>query len=135
LPALLKGKSLKLENAKFLLNRKGYLEEAYFTAAYTPILDDNDTVQGIFVISTETTNAVANDNLLRTLRNKQLGNLFLQAPVGMSILKGPDMVVEVANEKILELWGKTASQVMNKPVFDGVPDARNQGYENILNTV
>ncbi|MEO5646784.1 MAG: PAS domain-containing protein, partial [Chitinophagaceae bacterium] len=36
---------------------------------------------------------------------------------------------------MLELWGKTAAQVLNKPVFEGIPDAKDQGFEQLLDNV
>lgn len=65
----------------------------------------------------------------------QLRNLFLQAPVAICIFRGPQYVVEVANEKMLALWGKSAGQVINKPVFEGVPEVAKQGYEELLESV
>ena len=66
---------------------------------------------------------------------EQLKNLFLQAPVALGILRGPQYIVEVANEKMLEIWGKSQAEVINKPVFEGLPEARNQGFEYLLETV
>ena len=71
----------------------------------------------------------------RRRTEESLRNLFLQAPVAICILQGPSFIVEVANEKILEIWGKNAAQVLNKPLFEGMPDAKGQGYEELLHTV
>jgi PAS domain S-box-containing protein len=66
---------------------------------------------------------------------QQLQNIITQAPVAMCVLGGPTYVVEVANERMLELWGKTSGQIMNKPVFEALPDAAGQGFEDLLNNV
>ncbi|CAN5245853.1 hypothetical protein BH09BAC1_BH09BAC1_04280 [soil metagenome] len=58
-----------------------------------------------------------------------------QLPVATAILKGTDYVVEVANAKMLELWGKTAEQVLNRPVFEGIPEVQGQGLEELLENV
>lgn len=65
----------------------------------------------------------------------QLTRLFMQAPVAMCILRGPKFVVEVANDQILQLWGKSREEVLNLPVFTGIPEARDQGYEELLEKV
>ncbi len=62
-------------------------------------------------------------------------NHVQQIPVAMAILKGKDHVVEIANARMLELWGKTADQVMEKPVFEGIPEAKGQGLEELLGGV
>jgi PAS domain S-box-containing protein len=132
---LKQGKSYLFENNKFILSRKGYPEDCYFTFSYSPIFGNANTIEGICILVTETTQEVSNEQRLKLLRNKQLKNLFEQAPVAMSILSGPAFLIEVANKEMLELWGKTAEAVMDKPVFDALPDARNQGYEDLLNKV
>lgn len=128
------GESLLVENQLFILNRKGYEEKCYFTFSYSPILDD-ELVAGIFVTVNETTDLVLNQEKARTLRDRQLRNLFTQAPISLAILRGPSYIVEIANHEILRLWGKTSEEVMNKPVFEAVPEARNQGYEELLRRV
>jgi signal transduction histidine kinase len=50
----------------------------------------------------------------------------------MCVFKGPEFIVEIANEKMISLWGKTPEQVMRKPVFEGLPEARAQGLEVLL---
>lgn len=62
-------------------------------------------------------------------------DLVLQAPVAMAIFMGEQHLVEMANLKMLELWGKTEEQVIGKKIFDGVPEAAGQGFEQILANV
>lgn len=64
--------------------------------------------------------------------DKRFRDMVEQAPVAMVVLRGSNFVVEVANEKQLEIWGKTKDQVMNLPLFDALPEARGQGIEQIL---
>jgi PAS domain-containing protein len=40
------------------------------------------------------------------LSESNLPNTILQAPVAMAILKGPAFVVEIANDRMYELWGR-----------------------------
>jgi PAS domain S-box-containing protein len=66
---------------------------------------------------------------------QQLRNLFMQAPVALCIFRGPDFVVEVANDQMLELWGKTAAQVIYKPVMEALPEIEGQGFDRLLDGV
>jgi PAS domain S-box-containing protein len=125
------GNAVQLERHPFIINRKGFPETCYFNVSHSPIFNGSKKVEGIFITVAETASEV-NDQPLKSLRNKQLKHLFAQAPIGMCILRGREFVVEMANDKILALWGKSAQQVINKPVFEGIPDARNQGYEALL---
>jgi hypothetical protein len=58
-----------------------------------------------------------------------------QAPVAMCVYRGPAFVIEVVNEKYLALGNKTIEQLLNKPLFEAFPEARNQGFEELLNKV
>ena len=40
------------------------------------------------------------------LSEQNLRNTILQSPVAMCIFKGPDFVVEIANDRMFEFWGK-----------------------------
>jgi hypothetical protein len=51
------------------IQRKGFLEEAYFTFSYSPIPDDRGSVGGVLVTVQETTEEVQGARQLRTLRD------------------------------------------------------------------
>jgi hypothetical protein len=53
----------------------------------------------------------------------------------MCIFGGPKHVVEIANEQMFEFWGRTSGEVLNKPIFEGMPELKRQGFEEILNKV
>jgi PAS domain S-box-containing protein len=77
-------------------------------------------------------------NLAKRVREQSeqnLRNLVEQAPVAMCVLKGPTHSVEVANEKMIRLWGKQSAEVMYKPIFEGLPEAKEQGLEELLDNV
>ena len=66
---------------------------------------------------------------------RNLRNTILQAPVAMSILKGPSFVVEIANDRMFELWGRGKEEMLGKPLFEALPEAKDQGYEELLKAV
>lgn len=66
---------------------------------------------------------------------QNLRNTIAQAPVAMCILKGSDYTVDLANTLMFELWGVPSDQVMHKPIFEGLPEAKNQGLEILLDGV
>ena len=129
-----KGESMLLENHRFILTRKGYPEEMYFTTSYTPVFDSTG-IHGIFVTVTETTQLIRKDEHLKYLRNQLVANLFSDAPLALCILEGPDMIIGMANEAMLVMWGKTTNEVLNKRAFDVMPEVGDQGYEAIIRNV
>ena len=128
------GKSTWSEDQVLYLNRRGYAEETYFTFSYSPIWDESGTVAGLFCAVIETTEKVLAAKKIRE-SERNLRATILQSPVAMCILRGPTFVVEIANDRIYELWGKGADKMLRRPIFDGLPEARNQGLEEVLQHV
>ena len=64
-----------------------------------------------------------------------LRNIIIQSPVAMCILNGPSFVVDIANDLMFEVWGKRADEMMDRPLFDGLPEAKDQGFEDLLQQV
>ena len=128
------GKSVGFPNFMLPLERNGFVEECYFDFSYSPIYHEDGYVGGILVNVIETTQQV---NMLKMLNQSEsnLRNLVLNAPVAMCVLKEPDYKVEIANEPMLELWGTTKEAVMKKPIFQGLPQAKDQGLEELLEGV
>jgi PAS domain S-box-containing protein len=128
------GKATWSEDQVLYMNRHGYVEETYFTFSYSPVLDESGEVGGLFCACIETTDKVlAARKILESERN--LRNTILQSPVAMTILKGPSFVVEIANDRMYELWGRGPDELLRRPIFEALPEARHQGLEELLQQV
>jgi PAS domain S-box-containing protein len=134
-------KSFFLEDQLVPIFRNGKIEDVYWTFSYSAIVSDDGKTEGILVVCTETTGKVnvqkENERAGEKLRASEanLKNVIMQAPVAMCILKGPNHVVEIANERMFQLWGRPPEVGMNRPVFDFLLDARGEGFEDLLNNV
>jgi len=64
-----------------------------------------------------------------------LRNLVLQAPVAMCIGSGPSFVVEEANDRMLEIMGKRAAEIIGRPVFEVLPEAGEQGLKEVIQQI
>lgn len=73
------------------------------------------------------------DGLLRDDYN--LTNLIMQSPVAMSLLYGKDHIIQLMNVKGLEILGRDWHSLRDRPVFEALPELRNQGLESILEEV
>ena len=62
-------------------------------------------------------------------------NMVLQAPFSIAVLRGPGYVVEVANDKALELWERGREEIMGKPILESVPELADQGIKELLDDV
>jgi PAS domain S-box-containing protein len=125
------GKSNWAEDQLLYINRHGYVEECYFTFSYSPVYGESGEVNGVFCACTETTEKVLATKKIRE-SERNLRNMIIQSPVAMCILRSKEFIVEIANERMYELWGKKESEMLNQPIFKGLPEAGKQGFEELL---
>jgi len=116
-------------------------EEHYWTTTNNPVLDEYGNVK-FFIHSplniTDAYNLAEREKHgLEALKRQreQLYSIFMQAPVGIGIFKGPDFIVELINPPLCELYGKTTEELMNKPIFETLLYAKGQGFESLLDNV
>jgi PAS domain S-box-containing protein len=122
------------ENQRIDLVVGGVLTPFYFNYSFTALYDREGKIYGVMNTAANITDLVQ-AKLAVDRSEKELYNLILQSPVAMCVLKGPEHVVTVANEMMISLWGKPAHEVMQKPIFDGLPEVRAQKVEQLLNDV
>lgn len=101
---------------------------------------------GILIRDQITHEPVARGFMLRDLRKEILSkqalsesesrfqNLVGQVPVAIGLLKGFHMVIETANESMLNLWGKD-EDIIGRPVMDALPELKGQGFLELLQDV
>jgi len=131
---VMKGQAVGFPDFMLPLNRYGYEEECYFDFSYSPIRKDNGEVGGVLVTVIETTGKKKATDALKESNARFINNI-LQAPVAMCVFRGPNHIVEIANEKMLQLWGTQADKLMNKPIFEGLPEVKGQGLEGLIDKV
>jgi PAS domain S-box-containing protein len=66
------------------------------------------------------------------LQKRLLHSLFMQAPTLIAVLRGPEHRIELANPQICEAWRRTGAEVINRPLFDVLPEARDQVFPSLL---
>ncbi|MBO0952941.1 sensor histidine kinase [Fibrella forsythiae] len=116
------------------MERNGHLEDVYWTFSYSPVRDDQDQIAGVLVICQETTQQVVRQREL-TLSEQWFRHVFEQAPVGVALFSGPHYVITLANQRVLAYWDRPSDQVVDKPLFEALPETRGQGLESLLQGV
>jgi PAS domain S-box-containing protein len=128
------GKPFHAANQQLDLEVDGKKQPYYFTYSFTPLLNTEGNIYGVMNTGADVTEInVAHNKVEESERN--LRNIILQAPVAMCIFRGPEYIVEIANAQMFEFWGKPGSEVLHKPIFEGLPEAKNQGFEDLLHKV
>lgn len=62
-------------------------------------------------------------------------NIITQSPVAMAVMMGEDLVLEMVNERSLEIWGRQYDEVINRPINDALPEIVEQGLLDLLKQV
>jgi len=130
------GKPYTATEAERTVIRNGKEETIYISFVYNPLKNDAGKVTKVAVWVMDTTlqvlqrqKAEENEKFARTV--------FYNSPVAKLVYTGPDMVLQEANEKMLEIFGKGES-IIGRPIMEAVPELREthlfQAYHNVLST-
>ncbi|WP_232536905.1 sensor histidine kinase [Cystobacter fuscus] len=87
-----------LENLPMILDRYGYLEEAFMTFSFSPIRDESGNVGGLFHPITETT-----DKMLSSRRTQALQHLAARLGDVKSLAEVGERLSQAAGESVLDL--------------------------------
>lgn len=117
------------------LNRLGKTQNAYFNVNFQPLKESNGTISGVIIIANEVTSLVKAKYALAE-SEKHFRNMVMQSPIPMTIFRGPDFVIEIANiEMFKNVWRKEEHAVLGKKLLDVFPELKNQGYPEELKRV
>jgi signal transduction histidine kinase/ActR/RegA family two-component response regulator len=98
-------------------------ETAVYALSNSPIFDEDGEVGGVLMTLTAPP----------TRHRAEVYELLMQAPAPFCVLKGPDLVHEMANPAYLALLGR--SDVVGRPMFEVAPELRSQGFEDLVRRV
>lgn len=118
-----KGEAVWHEDLLVKFFRNARIEDTYWTFSYSPVIDADGETRGILVICTETTDKVQTNEFLKSSETR-FRNILKQTPVAITIFKGKDLIVEVANEMYLAMVDRTEDQIIGKPFFEVIPEVR-----------
>lgn len=120
--------------AKATLNRSEVLQDGFFNYVYHPIKNSAGDSISIMVVATEVTDQVKARKSVE-INAHRLNSMVMSAPIGMTIMKGRDFVVEIANKPMFEIWQRTADQVIGKKIMDVFPELVDQPFPALLASV
>ncbi len=113
----------------------GSFNERYWDTLNKPVFDDSGNVKAIIHSIEEITyrvKALQKENYFNTIEKEH--SVFMQAPLAIHLLKGPEYIIELANSPSLELWNK-GNEVIGKPLIEILPELKQQGFIALLDKV
>ncbi|MBG6234270.1 PAS domain S-box-containing protein [Pedobacter sp. CAN_A7] len=128
------GEPLVGNEVQAVLMRNGNLENAYFNFVHQPIKDQNGVTNGVMIVAAEVTQLVqVKRKLEESVANFQ--NVVMNTHYGLLVVKGKSWTVEIANQPMLHLWGKTATEVMGIPLMKIFPEFIGQPFPEHIREV
>jgi len=110
----------------------GELTDAWWTYSYSPVRDDDGSINGVLVVCLETTGSVRARAAIEFERTR-LVELFRHAPAFICVLRGPDHVFELLNNQYMQLIG--FRDVIGRSVREALPEMNTQGFVELLDRV
>lgn len=117
-----------------MLEHQGEIKKFYFNFIYTPIKDDDGKTETIMLVANDVTEQVNARKKVEHASNR-LHSMVMTAPIGMTILQGRELVVEIANQPMLEIWHRHQDQVIGKNLWDIFPEIKASEFPAILEQV
>lgn len=112
------------------LNHNGVIKENYFNAVFQPFYNNKGNIIGVITIGHEvTTQVIARQAAQKS--ESQYHNLIYSSPSAVGILYGEDYLITIANDAMLDIFGK-GKDVIGRPYFEVMPEFADQGYRESL---
>ena len=133
------GGAVYADDARFVVQRAGHDEDAFFTFALSAVRDEaGEIVAFMNVVSETTRRIVAERDAGRALAaaeraEARLREVFEQAPAFLAVLRGPDHVFDFANDAYVRLVG--GRDVIGRASRDALPEVVSQGFIDLLDGV
>ncbi|RYY97190.1 MAG: PAS domain S-box protein, partial [Chitinophagaceae bacterium] len=112
----------------------GTLQTFYFNFSYKPLRDAAGNVYGILNMAVDVTETVRIKHHAEA-SERNFRSLIMKAPIGICVLGGPGFTVDIVNDQYLRLVGRDRAAFEGKPLWEVLPEARTQGFEELLEGV
>ncbi len=127
------GKTFIANEFPVITTRDGKKETLYLNFIFQPLKNNDAKVEGIVGIGTDVTEQVISRKKLEESETRY-HNLIYSSPSAIALLKGKEFIITVANDSIIESWGK-GIEVIGKPLLSVMPEVARQGFEDLLTHV
>ena len=102
----------------------------YVDFEYSPLLGSDGQVSGIIATVQDVTERVVARSRIEE-SEKRYHHLIYSSPSAIGILYGENLVITIANDAIIEIWGK-GKEIMGKAYFEALPELADQGYKEVF---
>jgi PAS domain-containing protein len=83
----------------------------YIKFIYQPLVEEDGNISGIVVLAHDVSQQVKSRKLAQE-REDKFRELIRQAPTGIVVLKGEELIIEMANDVYAKIWEKHAKKLL-----------------------
>jgi two-component system CheB/CheR fusion protein len=112
------------------LTNEGKAKIGYYDFVAQPIKNPEGIVTNIMIHAFEVTEQIEVRKKVEASEHRY-HNMIYTSPSLISIFKGEDMIIEIANDAILDSWGK-GKNIIGKSIFEVMPEIIEQGFDKLL---
>lgn len=127
------GESFIADEISVQIKRIGKPDTAYFNSVYQPLRNLNNEIYGIIIIGTEVTESVNGKREIEASENR-FSNILKQSLMAIGILKGPDLILNFANEPLIIAWGK-GNDIVGKTLLEILPELDETEFPKLIRQV
>ena len=109
--------------------RNGIMTDNYYNITYTPLYDADGAVYAILEIAIEVTEQVLARKRIEK-SEQQIRTLVESAPFPIGVYTGKEMQIQLANQSLIEAWGKGAD-IIGKRYADVLPEVDSAIYKQL----
>jgi PAS domain S-box-containing protein len=130
------GEAYYANEVELMLIRHGREEMIFVTFVYAPVKDEAGKVRKIAVWVLENTKQVNERQAVEAAgaafqqERDRLKNFFMQAPAGICILNGPELIYELVNPAYQELL--PGRKLLDRPIFEAIPELVGTPLQQVL---
>ena len=128
------GQAYHANDLEVYITRFGKRQKVYFNFIYQPLFEHGK-VTGIMVVANEVTSMVEERHALEE-QQRQFSNFIMQSPIAMTIWRGNDFIIEMANDTMFKrIWRKEPKDVIGRKALDVFPELVEQKFPELLQRV
>ncbi len=121
------------EEPAYFNRADGTRETIYFNFVYQPFQEDDGNITGVMVLATDVSEQVLARKKIEESEFRY-HNMIYSSPSLIAIFKGEDMIIEIANDAVLQSWGK-GKDIIGKSLYFVMPEIVEQGFGDLLLSV
>ncbi|MGJ8591305.1 MAG: PAS domain-containing protein [Aquaticitalea sp.] len=109
------------KNQKVDIAMDGQLKTFFYNYSFTPLMDTSGNTFAVMNTAADLTELHEAKHKVEE-SEKRFRDSVKQAPFGIAIVRGPEHIVEMANENYLLLVDRSEAEFLNKPLFESLPE-------------